>query len=373
MYHGAAPAQGASAWVGARASFRYDASVSPAAIDLRSDTITRPTAGMRAAMASAVVGDDVFGEDPTVIALEERVAALLDREAALFVPSGTMANQIAIQLHARAGQEVLVSEGAHCLWYESGAAAAIAGVQLMPVGHEGAVTPAEVRAALRPRVDWCPSTAAFVVENTHNRAGGRVLPLDATRAAMGAAREAGLGVHLDGARLFNAATALGVAPREVAVGADTVSVCLSKGLGAPIGSVLLGTRDHVREARRLRKRMGGGMRQVGVLAAAGLYALDHHVARLADDHAAARALAADLAEVSGLRVAAPDTNIVMIDLPVAGELDAVAFVDRARARGVLLSAFGPYRVRAVTHLDVTVDDARAAARHLREMLARPAP
>ena len=339
----------------------------PRTTDLRSDTVTRPTPGMRAAMASAIVGDDVFGEDPTTAELERRVADLLGREAGLFVPSGTMANQIALQLHARHGEEVLVAEGAHCLWYESGAAAAIAGVQLVAVGLAGEVSPDQIRAALRPRVDWCPTTRALVLENTHNRAGGRVIGLAECRAAAVAAHAAGLTVHLDGARLFNAAVALGVPPREIAGDADTISVCLSKGLGAPVGSVLVGTRDHVCEARRLRKRMGGGMRQVGVLAAAGIFALDHHVARLAEDHLAAQTLASGLARCPGLTVATPDTNIVMIDLPADGPIDAGVFADRAKSRGVLLSIFGEFRLRAVTHLDVSVGAVGAAAEVLCEL------
>lgn len=338
------------------------------AIDLRSDTVTRPTAGMRAAMAAADVGDDVYGEDPTVAELERRVADLLGLDASLFVPSGTMANQIALQLHARHGDEVLVAEGAHCLWFESGAAAAIAGVQLVAVGHEGDVTAAQVRAATRPAVDWCPATRALVIENTHNRAGGRVIDPDRMAAAVAEARSLGLAVHLDGARLFNAAVALGVSPRTVAAGADTVSVCLSKGLGAPVGSLLAGSRDHVRHARRLRKRMGGGMRQVGVLAAAGIYALDRHVERLDDDHRAARALADSLAGCAGLRVAAPQTNIVMIDLSTEGALDANALVERARQRGILLTAFGPHRVRAVTHLDVRADSMPVVGAELRAIV-----
>ena len=335
-------------------------------IDLRSDTLTRPTAEMRAAMAAAPVGDDVFEEDPTVRALESRLADLVGREAGLFVPSGTMGNQIALQLHARHGDEVLVADGAHCLWYESGAGAALAGVQLVSVGVDGEVTAENVRSALRPRADWCPVTRALVLENTHNRAGGRVISLARTREAVAAAHAASLAVHLDGARLFNAAVALGVSPREVVGEADTVSVCLSKGLGAPVGSVLLGSRDHVREARRLRKRLGGGMRQVGVLAAAGLYALDHHVERLDDDHRAARAFADGLSEHAGWSVVPPDTNIVLIDLPRGGP-DASAFAAQARARGVLLSVFGEHRLRAVTHLHVSRDDATAAAAALCEV------
>lgn len=339
----------------------------PRTIDLRSDTVTRPTAGMRAAMASAVVGDDVFGEDPTVANLERRVAALLGRDAGLFVPSGTMGNQIALQLHTRHGDEVLVADGAHCLWYESGAAAAIAGVQLVPVGTGGEVTPDELRAALRPRVDWCPKTSALVLENTHNRAGGKIVDLGVCRAVVTTAHAAGLAVHLDGARLFNASVALGLTPAEVAGEADTISVCLSKGLGAPVGSVLVGSREHIYEARRLRKRMGGGMRQVGVLAAAGLYALDYHFDRLADDHSAARALAHGLDGCPGIAALAPDTNIVMIDLIPSRRVDANEFADHARVHGVLLSAFGEFRLRAVTHLEVSMDDAMVAAEVIRKV------
>jgi threonine aldolase len=334
-------------------------------IDLRSDTVTRPTPGMRAAMAAAEVGDDVFGEDPTVALLERRVAELLGLEAGLFVPSGTMANQIALQLHASHGDEILVADGAHCLWYESGAAAAIAGVQLVSVGCDGVVSPAELRAAVRPRVDWCPATRALVLENTHNRAGGRVVGLDAMRSVVAAAHEAGLTVHLDGARLMNAAVALGVAPREIVGAADTVSMCLSKGLGAPVGSVLAGSARHVATARRLRKRLGGGMRQVGILAAAGLFALDHHLPRLANDHRSARSLAQRLIECPGLTPVLPDTNIVLLDLARGGPLDAVAFSERARERGVLLSVFGEHRLRAVTHLGVSADEVAAAAESLR--------
>ncbi|MDP3220156.1 MAG: GntG family PLP-dependent aldolase [Deltaproteobacteria bacterium] len=318
-------------------------------------------------MASAVVGDDVFGEDPTVADLERRVAALMGREYGLFVPSGTMGNQIALQLHARHGDEVLVADGAHCLWYESGAAAAIAGVQLVAVGTGGLVTPDELRAALRPRVDWCPKTSALVLENTHNRAGGKIIDLAVSRAVITTAHAAGLAVHLDGARLLNASVALGLTPAEVAGEADTVSVCLSKGLGAPAGSVLVGSREQMYEARRLRKRMGGGMRQVGVLAAAGIFALDHHLERLADDHHAARALAAGLDGCPGITAVAPDTNIVMIDVAPGAGVDAHGFADHARVHGVLLSVFGEFRLRAVTHLEVSLDDALTAAEVIRKV------
>ena len=341
-------------------------------IDLRSDTVTRPTAAMREAMLLASVGDDVFAEDPTVNALQERVAALLGHEAALFVPSGTMANQIALQLHARAGEEVLVADGAHCLWYESGAASAIAGVQLVSIGREGAVTPSDIAAAMRPSVDWCPRTAAVVLENTHNRAGGRVIGVESVATAVRAAHDAGLTVHLDGARLFNAAVRLGAAPRAVVAGADTVCVCLSKGLGAPVGSVLAGSASRIRDARRLRKRMGGGMRQVGLLAAAGLYALDHHVQRLVEDHDAATDFAAVMARAPGVAVVPPDTNIVMVDLVDDVGRTAASVVERSRERGVLMSAFGPRRVRVVTHLDVSRSQVLVAAATLADVLRGPA-
>ncbi|MDB4931606.1 MAG: threonine aldolase [Myxococcaceae bacterium] len=321
-------------------------------------------------MAAADVGDDVVGEDPTVALLERRVADMLGLEAGLFVPSGTMANQIALQLHARHGDEVLVADGAHCLWYESGAASAIAGVQLVSVGRAGVVTADEIRAAIRPTVDWCPATRALVLENTHNRAGGRVIGLDAMRSAVGAAHAAGLGVHLDGARLLNACVALGVSASEVVGEIDTVSMCLSKGLGAPVGSVLAGTAAHIVAARRLRKRLGGGMRQVGILAAAGLYALDHHLPRLADDHRAARAFAERLVGCPGLTPVLPETNIVLVDLPPHGPCDAAAFSEQARARGVLLSVFGEHRLRAVTHLGVSAGEVSAAAEIVRELAAR---
>jgi threonine aldolase len=327
-------------------------------IDLRSDTVTRPTAAMRRAMYDAEVGDDVYGEDPTARALEARVAALLGKEDARFVPSGTMANQIALLLHCRPGDEVITSEGAHCAWYESGAGAAWAGAQFVVAGAGVIFTPEELDAAAKPDAYWCPRTRLVTLENTHNRGGGRVLPQDRVEALCAHARARGYATHLDGARLFNAAVATGRAVAALAAPFDTVSVCLSKGLGAPVGSVLAGGRDEVRAATRLRKMLGGGMRQVGVLAAAGLFALDHHVARLADDHANARAFADAARAAPGLRVEAPETNIVMIDL--APPLTADLVVARARDAGVLVSSFGPRRVRAVTHLDVSADDARRA-------------
>ncbi|HTM22958.1 MAG TPA: GntG family PLP-dependent aldolase, partial [Kofleriaceae bacterium] len=262
-----------------------------APIDLRSDTVTRPTAAMRRAMAEAEVGDDVFGEDPTINQLQETVAALIGTEAALFTPSGSMANQIALRVHTHHGDEIIVGRGAHNWLYESGAAGAISGVQPCLVGDDGRFTAADVRAAFKPDDHHKPPTRLVSIENTHNMGGGLLWDQEQVLGVLGAARELGLATHLDGARLWNAAAAAGRPERELAAGFDTVSVCLSKGLGAPVGSVLATSAERVAQARIWRKRLGGGMRQVGILAAAGLHALDHHVERLAEDHEHARLLA----------------------------------------------------------------------------------
>ncbi len=337
-----------------------------APIDLRSDTVTRPTDGMRRAMASAEVGDDVFSEDPTVRALEERIASLLGKEAALFVPSGTMANQLSLMLLTRRGDEVIVGEGNHCAFYESGAGAVLAGVQFIVAGRGGFFGADDVESCAKPAADWYPRTSVVALENTHNRAGGRIFPQEAVDAVTARARARGYALHLDGARLWNAHIATGTAMDRFAAPFDTVSVCLSKGLGAPVGSMLCTTRERIVAARRLRKMLGGGMRQVGVLAAAGLYALDHHVSRLADDHANARRLHAVLNEACAGTLAAPETNIFMLDLP--GGASADAFCTRARAAGVLASAFGPTRVRLVTHLDVSREAVDRAATILAGLL-----
>ena len=334
-----------------------------ALIDLRSDTVTRPSSAMREAMASADVGDDVFGEDPTVCALEEEVAGLLGHEAALFVPSGTMGNQIAIGAQTQPGDELLVSQGAHCAWYEAGAAAALWGAQAVVIGRGGMFDGRDVDAAVKPTADWYPRTALLAVENTHNRAGGLVWPLERLDDVVARGRTHGLALHLDGARIWNAAVHLGVPEHRIGAGFDSVSVCFSKGLGAPVGSALCGSRDLVRRARRLRKRLGGGMRQVGILAAAARFALAHNRSRLAEDHANARTIAALLAEVPAARVdvTAVHTNILMVDTPgIASE----KVVREATARGVLVAAFGPERVRVVTHRDVA-----ATAREGGERLA----
>ncbi|MBI3207122.1 MAG: aminotransferase class I/II-fold pyridoxal phosphate-dependent enzyme [Myxococcales bacterium] len=329
-------------------------------IDLRSDTVTQPTPAMRQAMAGAEVGDDVYGEDPTVKKLERQVAALLGKERALFVPSGTMANQIALMLHTRRGDEVVIGEGTHCAEYESGAAAALSGVQLAVAGTGGLFDVPELDAKIRPSAYWLPRTSLLVVENTHNRGGGRVFPLDQLRAVTAHARARGLAVHLDGARLWNAAAASGVRLDEFAATADTVSICFSKGLGAPVGSALVGPSDLLEHALRLRRMLGGSMRQCGVLAAAALFAIDHHRARLTDDHEHAQLLARGLCNVRGARVdpRGVETNIVNIELDGPSAERVIA---RAKELGVLIGSIAPRFLRAVTHLDVSRDAATRAA------------
>lgn len=323
-------------------------------IDLRSDTLTRPTEAMRAAMASAEVGDDVYGEDPTVARLEERVAAMFGHEAALFVPTGSMGNVLAVRTLVAPGQEVLCESRAHIARAELGAHGAYSGITMRTwIDPRGQVDLPTIQSLFAPDMGpFFVPTAAISVENTHNFAGGAVLPIGDLRDLREFATGAGAGIHLDGARIWNAHVATGTPFEEYGAIADVLSVCLSKGLGAPIGSVLVGTSDTVAESRVWRKRMGGGMRQVGILAAAGLHALDHHVERLADDHAHARLLA----EACGVDPAGVDTNIVVVD-----RADAADFVAAARAEGVAVATVGPTAVRMVTHLDVSRDDAEKAA------------
>jgi threonine aldolase len=334
-------------------------------IDLRSDTVTKPTLGMRKAMSEAEVGDDVFGEDPTVRRLEERVAELLGKEAALFVTSGTMGNQLAIRCQTHHGDEVLVGEDAHPIHYEGAAAAALSGVQFGIIGKGGLFTADELEAAIRPAAYWAPRPALVCVENTHNRGGGAVFPLGDMGSVVERAHKHGLRAHLDGARLWNASVRTGVGMSTLSDGFDTVTVCFSKGLGAPVGSVLAGRRDLVTEARRVRKMWGGAMRQSGILAAAALYALDYHVTRLADDHAHASLLCERLAEVKAFVVSPAETNIVVADL--AHGLSADDVVRVARTRRVLLNPVSPTRLRMVTHLDVAREQIEEAARALREV------
>jgi len=341
--------------------------VATAPIDLRSDTVTRPTPGMRRAMAEAEVGDDVYGEDPTVRALEARVADRLGLEAALFVPSGTQGNQVAIGVHTRPGEEVILEEGSHPFHYENGAMGALWGVQPRTVvGQRGLLTPAQVQAAFRGHDDHLPRSRLLILENTHNRGGGTVWKPAVFAEVVAAARAAGLLVHLDGARLFNAEVAAGVPASTWSRLTDSTTVCFSKGLGAPVGSVLAGSRGFVAEARRLRKRLGGGMRQAGILAAACLHALDHHVARLADDHENARVLARRLSEIRGVRVELDrvETNMVYADVP----LDAAPLVTRLRAAGLLVNPVGPRALRLVCHLDVDRAGCERAADILRAAL-----
>jgi threonine aldolase len=316
-------------------------------VDLRSDTVTRPTEAMRRAMADAEVGDDIYREDPTVRRLEEEVAALLGKEGALFVPSGTMANQIAVQLRCGAGDQIAVGEHAHVVLYESGAMGA-AGAQHVVLGRGGFFGAYDLE-GLRSAAYWEPRTRLVALENTHNRAGGRVWRPEICQSICERAHELGLATHLDGARLWNAAIATGASESTLARGFDTVSVCFSKGLGAPVGSAIAGSHEAMREALRIRKRMGGAMRQAGILAAGALHAIAHHRARLAEDHAHAARLAAALAG-AGLVTIEPETNIVLFDpRPGTSPLEAC---ERAKREGILVSPFGATQIRAVTHLDV---------------------
>jgi threonine aldolase len=328
-------------------------------VDLRSDTVTQPTAAMRAAMLEAPLGDDVFGDDPTVNALQDRIAAMLDKEAALFVPSGTQSNLVAIMSHCQRGDEYIVGQMAHTYRWEGGGAAVLGSVQPQPLEHQsdGTLAIEAIAAAVKPDDAHFARTRLLCLENT---LGGKALPLEYIAQATGLARERGLATHLDGARLFNAAIKLDVSAHDIAEHFDSVSVCFSKGLGAPVGSALVGSGEFIRRAHRWRKMLGGGMRQAGVLAAAARYALDHHVQRLADDHALAQRLADCLQGLPGLTVEPTQTNIVFADLqgPRANGL-----IEHLKSRGVL--ATGLYRLRFVTHLDVDaagVDRAIAAVR-----------
>jgi threonine aldolase len=329
-------------------------------IDLRSDTVTKPTPAMREAMARAEVGDDVFGDDPTVRELESVTATLLGKEAAVFTPSGTMANQLAIRSQTEPGDELLIEAQSHIYYYEGGAPAALSGVSCRCLeGRRGLFTPADLESALRPSDPHFPRSRLVCLENTHNRGGGRIWPLEEMQRVAAVARRHSLQLHLDGARLWNASVATGIPEREYAAAFDTVSVCFSKGLGAPVGSALAGPAGVIDRARRFRKVLGGGMRQAGIIAAGALFALRHHRARLAEDHANARRLAVGLARVEGLELdpAEVETNMVRFRVrPMpAGDL-----VQRLRQQGVLALAVGPDTIRAVTSLMVTTKEIDAA-------------
>jgi threonine aldolase len=327
-------------------------------IDLRSDTVTKPTLAMRKVMMDAEVGDDVYGEDPTVNNLQEKVAGLLKKEAAIFVPSGTMANQLAIRAHTHPGDEVIIEYESHTFNYEGGGGAALSGIQLHPLrGERGILEPAQIEDAVRPHDDHFAPTRLICLENTHNRAGGKVYPLEKIRRTHRLASRYGLATHLDGARLLNASVASGVPPHRYARYFDSVSICLSKGLGAPMGSLVAGSHEFISRVHRYRKMFGGGMRQVGIIAAAGIYALNHHVDRLAVDHAHAKRLAHGFSQIAGIRLD-PDgveTNIIIFDVSPTGK-DPYRIVESLRERGILMIPFGKTLIRAVTHLDVSAED-----------------
>jgi threonine aldolase len=337
-------------------------------VDLRSDTVTRPVADMRRAIAEAEVGDDVFGDDPTVNALEARVSALFCKEAALFVPSGTMGNQVALASLTQPGDEVVLDRQSHIFNYEVAAAPALSGVQFNALdGDRGVITAEQIAPHIRPVNLHNPVTRAISIENTHNRAGGRVFPIDEMRRIKTLAKENNLAVHLDGARLANAVTASGHSFEDYAACADTVSMCFSKGLGAPVGSVVAGGRETLEKARKKRKQFGGGMRQAGILAAAAMYALDHHVERLGLDHENAKRLAGSIESIDGLELVYPvETNIVIfrVDEELA-EVDV--FLRELDEHDILAVPFGPSLVRMVTHLDVNADDVRYVADVLEDL------
>ena len=339
-------------------------------IDLRSDTITQPTPAMREAMARAEVGDDVFGDDPTVTRLEARTAEILGKEAAVFTPSGTMANQLALRAHTEPGDEILVDGNAHIYYYETGAPAALAGVmcRCLP-GVRGLFTVADVEAALRPADQHFAPTKLVCLENTHNRGGGSVWPMERIREIADVSRARGLRLHLDGARLWNAAVATGIPERDYAAHFDSVSVCFSKGLGAPIGSALCGTREFIQRARRFRKMYGGGMRQAGILAAGALHALEHHRPRLAEDHANALALAEGLSRLRGLELdpACVQTNIVLLRVQKPSAATLARALDEA---GLRVLAVGPDTLRAVTNLMVSSGEIAVALKIFESILRK---
>ena len=338
-------------------------------IDLRSDTVTRPTAGMRAAMHAADVGDDVFFEDPTVNRLQERVAELLGKEAALFVPSGTMSNQIGVRAHTQPGDELLCDVKCHIYNSEAGGPAVHSGVTCRTLdGDHGILDVTQLEGKIRPDDEHLVRTRLVCLENTHNSGGGKVYPLEKIEAISAWARDHGLAMHLDGARLWNAIVASGVPAATWAAPFDSVSVCFSKGLGAPVGSALAGPRDFVARGRRLRKLFGGGMRQAGVLAAAALYALDHHIDRLAEDHRNARTIARAVADTPGLRLDPPEVETNLVWFHVDPALCTAKEVAAAlKERGVLVFPLGGQTIRACTHLDVSAEQAERAAEALRQV------
>lgn len=338
-------------------------------IDLRSDTVTKPTPAMRQAIADAEVGDDVLGDDPTVQALEKRTAEILGTEAAVYMPSGTMTNQVAIRAHTEPGDEILIDAESHCYFYEAGAPGGVAGVmcRLLP-GIRGIFSADDVKAALRPANYHFPPTKLLCVENTHNRGGGSVWPIERIAEVAEIARDADLKLHLDGARLWNASVATGVSERIYAGYFDSVSVCFSKGLGAPIGSALAGSAEFIHRARRFRKMLGGAMRQVGTIAAGALYALEYHRTRLVEDHTNAQTLAAGIAELTGIELNPADVQTNIVTFKVTS-MPAAAFSDQLEKAGVRTIATGPDTIRAVTHLDISADQIAHAVEIIKNLVS----
>jgi threonine aldolase len=339
-------------------------------IDLRSDTVTKPTPAMRKAMAEAEVGDDVYAEDPTVNALQEKIAKILGKQASIFVPSGTMANQLAIKSHTQPGDEVIIEAASHSYNFEGGASAVLSAVQFYCLkGNRGILESSQIEEAIRPDGHYYPVTRLICLENTHNRGGGSVYPIQRIAEISRFAKSKGLLVHLDGARLWNASVASGIKPQEYAQWADSVSVCLSKGLGAPIGSLVAGTTTFVDRVHRFRKMFGGGMRQVGIIAAAGIYALDHHIERLKEDHQNAKRLALGLKEIRGISIDLEEveTNILIFDVAGTG-MTPLQVYDAMKKEGVLIHASGKTQIRLVTHLDVSNEDIEVALKAFRKVL-----
>ncbi|MBO8177112.1 MAG: low-specificity L-threonine aldolase [Bacillus sp. (in: Bacteria)] len=339
-------------------------------IDFRSDTVTKPTEEMREAMFNAEVGDDVYGEDPTVNRLERLAAKILGKEDALFVTSGTQGNQVAILTHCRPGDEVILEAESHIFLYEAGAASALAGVQTRPIrGTKGAMDPSDVKKAIRGEDIHYPYSGLICLENTHNKAGGKVIPIETMKAIYEIAKEKDIPVHLDGARLFNAAVAASVPVTEFTQYVDTVQVCLSKGLSAPVGSILAGSKSFIKEARKWRKRLGGGLRQAGVLAAPGIIALEKMVDRLAEDHANARQLAEGLSTIPGLQVDVNgvETNIILCNIQETG-LSNEEFLARLKEAGILAVPFDEGIIRFVTHREVTSDMVEMALQRIRQLI-----
>ena len=341
-------------------------------IDFRSDTVTRPVEPMRQAMMAADLGDDVFGDDPTINALQEKVAALFGKESALFVPSGTMGNQTAIAAQTQPGDEILFETGAHIFHYEVGAAAVFSGVQTHPiVGRRGVITVEQVKERIHPVDVHCPRSRLVAIENTHNNSGGTVYPIEEIRRMHELCREEDLKLHLDGARIWNAHVASGVAFSEYGLCFDSISACFSKGLGCPVGSVLIGSHELIERARRARKRFGGGMRQAGFLAAAAIYALDHNIERMREDHDNARYLATALDSLPGIKIdlESVQTNLVYMDVAPSGK-SAQQVEDELKNRDVLAIALGPTRLRCVTHLDVNRDQCEEAIEAFKDVCAK---